>query len=1147
MKWLTFWMIALLVAQAGLNVEAGQAPTVSVVELPTNLNVDSDPDPGTPNLTNGQSQDVELAGVGEEEHFKIEVPGDASSLTVEMTGPACGFFGCTFDADLYTRLGSRATDSAYDCRPYTSGSDETCTHNNPAAGWWYVRVHSYAGVGTVTITATHDGTGGGGGNQAPTASFTSSCTDLSCSFDASGSSDPDGDTLTYSWDFGDGGSASGVGPSHTYAAGGTYTVTLTVDDGNGGSDTDTSSVTVTAPGGGGGDCGASDATIEIGNGEAEVLNLPDSGWRHRKICVLPGATTLTVEMEGVDTECGFLCTLDADLYVRQGARPTSSTYDCRPYQSGNEETCTVSTPAAAWWYIGAHAYEGSGTVRITATHDGQAGPTNRAPTASFTHSCTGRACSFDASGSSDPDGDSLTYSWDFGDGASGSGVSPSHTYASGGSYTVTLTVDDGNGGSDTASQTAQPTDPPTGDPYLTSGVAQSGSLSGSGDEDFYRVSVPSGATQLEVVLDGPADSDFDLYTRHGDRPTDSTYDCRPYTSSSDETCTHANPAAGDWYVRVDSYSGGGSYTVTATVATEDPNQAPTASFTFSCTDLSCTFDGAGSSDPDGDSLTYSWDFGDGASSSGVAPSHTYASAGTYTVTLTVDDGNGGSDNDAQSVTVSDAPVENPDWIEWLWPMDGRISSIYWECRSSCARWHRGIDIANGCDTPIYASRAGSVDVRWDADGYGNYVVLSHSDGFLTYYAHMDSVSVSDGQNVAAGQLLGYEGTTGSSTGCHLHFEIRQADNGPSYEVDKQFIEIQESSNYDQITAGTVIGFDMQLYEVSSNANVRDGPGMTDVSGQGNQVLGTAAAGEKYVGYGDWTGPNGRYVNIKWNGQNGWIHHSLLEPVSGTVERVTASTLNVRTGAGTSYSDIGDVHAGQDYYRVGSAQDGGGATWYEIYYDHGGGQTGWIHSGYTDTLTYGTGGGGGGGDSLVGYKIAVDPGHGGSDPGATYAGVEEADINLDVALELRDLLEAEGATVYMTRSTDVAVSLSDRTSGANSWGADYFLSIHANSCGECGGHGTETYYHDSLSASSQAGQLATATQPELITHGGLNDRGVKQANFHVLRETAMPAILVELGFVDHAGDRAVLTDADSQYQFALGMLHGLQEHLGVGGH
>lgn len=84
------------------------------------------------------------------------------------------------------------------------------------------------------------------------------------------------------------------------------------------------------------------------------------------------------------------------------------------------------------------------------------------------------------------------------------------------------------------------------------------------------------------------------------------------------------------------------------------NQSPTASFTFNCTDLSCSFDASASIDPDGSITGYSWNFGDGATDSGVSPSHTYASSGTRTVTLTVTDNGGASASTSQSVTVSSA-------------------------------------------------------------------------------------------------------------------------------------------------------------------------------------------------------------------------------------------------------------------------------------------------------------------------------------------------------------------------------------------------------------------------------------------------------------------------------------------------------------
>lgn len=97
------------------------------------------------------------------------------------------------------------------------------------------------------------------------------------------------------------------------------------------------------------------------------------------------------------------------------------------------------------------------------------------------------------------------------------------------------------------------------------------------------------------------------------------------------------------YAAVQAVSGGGS----------DPtNSAPTASFTYSCTDLACSFDGSGSSDPEGDALSHSWTSGDGSSATGATVSHTYAAGGTYTATLTVDGGSL-SDSQSQSVTVTE--------------------------------------------------------------------------------------------------------------------------------------------------------------------------------------------------------------------------------------------------------------------------------------------------------------------------------------------------------------------------------------------------------------------------------------------------------------------------------------------------------------
>ena len=203
------------------------------------------------------------------------------------------------------------------------------------------------------------------------------------------------------------------------------------------------------------------------------------------------------------------------------------------------------------------------------------GPGNTAPVASFTTSTSGLTASVNGSGSSDADSDPLTYAWTWGDGGTSTGVTASHAYAAAGTYTVGLTVSDGRGGtgSTTRSVTVSGTgDPDPSTPNLTSGQLINVTLSGAGDEKFYKIAVPAGASQLQVVMTGPTCNllscplDADLYTRVSARPNDTTYTCRPYASGNNETCTHASPAAAYWYVRVDAYSGSGTVALRATVS-----------------------------------------------------------------------------------------------------------------------------------------------------------------------------------------------------------------------------------------------------------------------------------------------------------------------------------------------------------------------------------------------------------------------------------------------------------------------------------------------------------------------------------------------------------------------------------------------------
>ncbi len=323
---------------------------------------------GPTELSNGVPVSSVSGGSGSEQHWFIQVPSGATNLVISISGGSG-------DADLYTRLGSQATQSTYNCRPYLSGNNETCTEASPAAGAWYVMLHGYSAYSGVTLTASYTT---GSSNNPPTASFTSSVSNLTASFTDT-STDSDGSIVSRSWTFGDGGTSSATNPSHTYASAGTYTVNLTVTDDDGATDSTSASVTVTAPPSG---------PIEITNGQTVTgLSASTGDWLHYYISVPSGASNLVMSISGGSG--------DADLYTRFGAQPTTSTYDCRPYKAGNTEECTVASPSAGDYYIGIRAYSGFSGLSLTA---------------SFTEPSSGNCTNGSLSGTGDADNFAYYYS-----------------------------------------------------------------------------------------------------------------------------------------------------------------------------------------------------------------------------------------------------------------------------------------------------------------------------------------------------------------------------------------------------------------------------------------------------------------------------------------------------------------------------------------------------------------------------------------------------------------------------------------------------------------------------------------------------------------------------------------------------------------
>lgn len=182
------------------------------------------------------------------------------------------------------------------------------------------------------------------------------------------------------------------------------------------------------------------------------------------------------------------------------------------------------------------------------------------------------------------------------------------------------------------------------------------------------------------------------------------------------------------------------------------------------------------------------------------------------------------------------------------------------------------------------------------------------------------------------------------------------------------------------------------------------------------------------------------------------------------------------------------------------------------------------------------------------KVVLDPGHGGSDPGAIGPdGVQEKDVNLAIAEKAADYLRKQGVEVTLTRGAEF-VGLAERGQLANDLEADVFVSIHANSVGNnpsVGGTGTYTYAPAGSALEGQRSvrlELAELLQQELVKALGLRDTGIHEANYQVLRDTTMPAALVEVAFISNPQEEQLLNSPGFQDQAAQAIAQGIIKFL-----
>jgi serine protease len=487
-------------------------------------------------------------------------------------------------------------------------------------------------------------------NEPPIAEFTPKPTTgqapILISFVPTGSSDPDGEIVQYAWDFGDGKSIIGRVANHTYKEPGNYIAKLTVTDNEGATAEKTFEVIITGP--------------------------PPNQAPTASFSANPqtGEAPLQVTFNGSESS-------DPD--------GTIASYS---WDFGDGQTGTVTNPN--------HIYTEEGNYQVTLTvtdNDGATGEvtqeivvtpsTNKAPTASFTASQTTGGVpltvSFNAGSSSDPDGTIVSYSWDFGDSNSDTGVSPSHTFTTMGTFTVTLTVTDDKGASDETTTQIEVTEP----------VNQSPAAS-------FTASTLEGDVPLVVKFNAEASSDPD--------GTISEY----HWNFGDGIATFGQRARHEFITH-------GTFTVVLTVTDNEGardtasrtitvnktfNQPPVASFTTTPDSgeapLDVLFYGAASSDPDGTIVQYRWNFGDGQTGSGYRVNHEYSTPGSYVARLTVTDDDGDTGTTTKTINVAEQTNQPPTAFFTVTPnsgpapldvlldatgstdSDGSITQYFWE-------------------------------------------------------------------------------------------------------------------------------------------------------------------------------------------------------------------------------------------------------------------------------------------------------------------------------------------------------------------------------------------------------------------------------------------------------------------------------------
>jgi len=300
-----------------------------------------------------------------------------------------------------------------------------------------------------------------------------------------------------------------------------------------------------------------------------------------------------------------------------------------------------------------------------------------------------------------------------------------------------------------------------------------------------------------------------------------------------------------------------------------------------------------------------------------------------------------------------------------------------------------------------------------------------------------------------------------------------------------------------------------------------------------ELLGLLSRGTKITGYRE-----GAWIKTTYNGQLAYIAAKYTDTTPPAVREtlyVQVSSLAVRP-AKNSTELLGLLSRGTKItgYREGA--------WIKTTYN---GQLAYIAAKYTSAIS-------------PQKRVYLDPGHGGTDSGAYYYGIREADLNLTISHMVKDSLVSLGYKVIMPRTSDTDIDFLDRTIDANSKNPDIFVSIHHNAAPNWpNSTGIETYYyqyypnwppkinqemHNDPNRIQKSASLANSIQNALINDTGAVNRGVQRNTFLVLRETKMPAALIELGFMSNYSELQKLISNSYQRTLANAIVKGIHNHF-----